>query len=337
MNFREHQNKAKSNTLKLVSIFIALTILSTVFLGFILYTSLSFLDYQNYTHLKGMNFWIFASSKINIQDLGLTSLIASSLIIPPLVLIGTAYGFVRTSNGRNVALAFNGKELTLDSDLSDKERQLLNIVNEMSVASGQPMPGVFLIPDDAINAFAAGKEPSDAVIAVTSGALGTFNREEMSAVIAHEMAHIANQDIKLSMRVAAFIFGFFMLIFAAKWLWYFSVYSSGSDNRARLGALGFAAVLALIGWILSIFGKLLKLAISRQREYLADASAVQFTRNPAGLIGALEKIKNGHNSTKIISSASDEFSHAFIFGQKGKALFSTHPPLEDRIERLRGR
>ncbi len=247
-----------------------------------------------------------------------------------------------SGGGKAVAEQLGGVRIVPNTDDAN-EKQMLNVVEEMAIASGMPVPSVYLLPHEVgINAFAAGSTPADAVIGVTRGCAEQFNREQLQGVIAHEFSHILNGDMRLNIRLIAMLHGILfigligdMLVRGTSRRSYSSrAYSSRRSGDSRVAILGVA--LLIIGWLGSFFGSWIKSAVSRQREYLADASAVQFTRNPQGISDAL-KIIGGHSaSTTIRSNKAGEVSHLF-FGQALKSIFATHPPLEDRIKRIEPR
>jgi heat shock protein HtpX len=214
-------------------------------------------------------------------------------------------------------------------------RQLFNIVTEMALASGLPQPHIYLIPDPAPNALASGRDPQHAILAVTQGLLNLLDREEMQGVVAHEMGHIGNRDTLTMTLVAVLLGGTMMLADWARRTLYF-----GRDRR-RGSALVFLLVLLLVG-VTPLLSRLLAMAVSRQREYLADATAVQFTRNPIGLASALEKIGA---ATSPLRAATQGTAHLFISNPLRRAVddrqgavadvLSTHPPLAQRIAILR--
>lgn len=231
---------------------------------------------------------------------------------------------------------------------SELEARLANIVEEMSIASGVPMPSVWVLREErGINAFAAGFLPSDSAVAVTRGAIERLDRDELQGVIAHEFSHILNGDMRLSMRLVGMLFGLGILtILGTRLLRLASrMRSGGSKNagQAMLAMLGIGLALAICGWVGSMLGGALKAAISRQREYLADASAAQFTRNPDGIGRALSKIawlaENGPGSSVAHPEAS-AMSHLLFAEPKAflslEGIFATHPPLEERIARIYG-
>jgi heat shock protein HtpX len=272
-------------------------------------------------------------------DVSVNGFLAGGLPLPLITLV------TLTSAGAMSAVSyFKGASLVLSSlqaeplDPKDEEhRQLHNIVTEMALAAGMPRPRLFVIPDPAPNALATGRDPAHAAIAVTQGALELLDREETQGVVAHEMAHIANRDT-LTMTVVGVLLGGIALL--ADWGRRVMYFSRGEDRRRLLILLPVILLLILLSPILS---RLLAMAISRQREYLADATAVEFTRNPLGLASALEKIGGSRGSP--LKAATRGTAHLFISDPLNRAvdqregrladLLSTHPPLHLRIALLR--
>jgi hypothetical protein len=191
--------------------------------------------------------------------------------------------------------------------------------------------------DDAINAFAAGNSPKDAVIGVTAGCIRELDRAELQGVVAHEFSHIFHQDMRLNMRLVAWLGGIFAISMVGRLILRSmrGVRSSRGKNNGAAAAAMLGVGLFLIGIVGYFFGRIIQSAVSRQREYLADASAVQYTRNPEGIAGALERIGRSAAGSRVAAPAAAEFSH-FFFADGVAALFSTHPPLEERIRRIRG-
>jgi heat shock protein HtpX len=247
---------------------------------------------------------------------------------------GSVSGVVSYYAGdRMVLAASRAREVT-----HDEVPQLFNVVEEMAIASGLPMPKVYIIEDSAPNAFATGRDPEHASVAVTSGLLEKLDRDELQGVIAHEMAHVGNFDIRYAMLVGILV-GTTVLIsdFFLRGLWFGGgrgVRREGG-GQAQLIMIIVAVVLAVLA---PIFARLLQLSISRQREYLADATAVKLTRNPKGLADALQKISG---DTEVLEVANRATAHLYIvnpikkFEKRAKGLFSTHPPIEERIQILR--
>jgi Zn-dependent protease with chaperone function len=251
-----------------------------------------------------------------------------------------------SGGGHTVAELLGGRLLHPDTNNPD-ERRLLNIVEEMSIASGLPTPPVYLLENEAgINAFAAGHRPEDAVVAVTRGGLTRLTRDELQGVIGHEFSHILNGDMRLNTRLIGIIFGI-LVISTVGWLIFRSTTGvvrigarQNDDDRKGGNPLPFIGLaLYIIGYVGVFFGNLIKAAVSRQREYLADASAVQFTRNPDGLASALKKIGALAEGSRINDPHAEEASHLF-FGEAVSGfnnlfgLMASHPPLVERIRKL---
>lgn len=249
------------------------------------------------------------------------------------------------AGGPAVAELVGGRPVEPDTtDL--RERTLLNVVEEMALASGVPVPAVYVLPGEpAINAFAAGYSPADAAVAVTDGALARLDRDELQGVIAHEFSHILNGDMRLNTRLSALVFGILALSVVGRVILRSTSRAriSGSSRRGKDGGGGivviFAAGLALliVGYIGHVFGRLIQAAVSRQREFLADAAAVQFTRHPAGIGNALKKLGGTVHEGRLDNARATEISH-FCFAQNFRSvfggLFATHPPLEARIRAI---
>ena len=250
--------------------------------------------------------------------------------------------------GPAVAERVGGRRIA--SDTTDlHERTLLNVVEEMSIASGVPVPAVYILDGESgINAFAAGYSPADAAIAVTDGALARLSRDELQGVIAHEFSHILNGDMRLNTRLSALVFGILALSILGRAILrgLSQLRGPGSSRRGKNSGDGAAIALLLIGagiallvagYIGHLFGRLIQAAVSRQREFLADAAAVQFTRNPAGLGGALKRLGGTTVEGTLTHDRADEVSH-FCFAQTFCAglvhPFSTHPPLAERIRAI---
>jgi Zn-dependent protease with chaperone function len=244
--------------------------------------------------------------------------------------------------GSAVAESVGGRKV--DPHTTDpREHQLLNVVEEMAIASGLPVPAVYILDDEpAINSFAAGLTPSDAVVTVTRGALEKLTRDELQGVIAHEFSHILNGDMRINVRVSAVIFGILVLGLAGRatlWGMRFNRIGSSRDkgNGAVLFVLGTGLALLVVGYIGYFFGKLIQASLSRQREFLADASSVQFTRNPAGITGALKKIGGYAIGSSLDTHKAAEISHFFFaqaFASNFGGLWATHPPLDVRIRAI---
>jgi heat shock protein HtpX len=215
--------------------------------------------------------------------------------------------------------------------------QLFNVVEELAIAGGLPIPSIYIIDDTAPNAFATGRDPEHASVAITTGLLEKLSRDELQGVMAHELSHVGNRDILFAMMVGIMVGSIVMVsdFFLRSVFW-----SRGGRKREQKGNAGaIMLVVALLFAILApFFAKMLQLAVSRQREYLADASAVKLTRYPEGLASALEKIAGDREVLEVANRATQ---HLYIvnpikpFEKRAKGLFSTHPPLEERVQRIR--
>jgi heat shock protein HtpX len=243
-----------------------------------------------------------------------------------------------------ISLAFGTRMVLAMADAKPIEKaeapQLFNVVEEMSIAAGVPMPKVMVMEVDALNAFATGTSTSNAAIVVTRGLLSTLNREELQGVVGHEMGHIANLDTRY-MTIVGVTVGLIalvssMILRALRWG---SYSSSSSSDRKSSGSSGFLIIVLLVVAVLvPLAAKAVQMAVSRQREYLADATSVQFTRDPDGLISALRKLEA---AAKPFPGVSNATQHLFIVNPVQRvtpdtgALFATHPDTEARIDRLR--
>lgn len=332
MDFFEHQEQARKKTHLLLFYFILAIlgiILAVYGLTMVIYSfvepekgALGTLD-QGILALWNPTILLFAA--------GGTSLV---------VFLASSFKTMQLSGGGSVvARDLGGRELDINAT-DFHERRLLNLVEEMAIAAGVPVPTVYVMDsEDSINAFAAGKTPSDAVIGVTRGCMTLLTRDELQGVIAHEFSHILNGDMRLNIRLMGLLFGILFLSLIGQLILRSSFRGNVSSNRKEGAGLAMAMLVAglgllLIGYVGSFFANLIKASISRQREFLADASAVQFTRNPDGLAGALMKIGGLSAGSSMENPMAKEASHLF-FGSAYKGQFlATHPPLAERIGRL---
>ncbi|MGZ8254885.1 MAG: M48 family metalloprotease [Burkholderiaceae bacterium] len=275
--------------------------------------------------------------------------LTNTLVVVGLIGGGTVVEMNALSSGGDAVARMVGARSVDPSTRDLLDRRLLNIVEEMAIASGVPVPRVFVMDEEnSINAFAAGHSINDAVIAVTRGTLTRLNRDELQGVIAHEFSHVLNGDMRLNMRLIGVLFGLTMVAMAGRFLLEIAGRSRGGSSRGSGGVLAalFAAGVALwvLGYIGVFFGRLIKAAVSRQREFLADASAVQFTRNPDGIGGALRKIgglsAEDGLGTRIEHPQAEALSHLFLGAARPAfvaGLFATHPPITERVRRIFGR
>jgi Zn-dependent protease with chaperone function len=336
VDFFAAQDKARSNTKLLVVLFSLAVFCLIVLTNLLLLVTLGFMEpehYQLLLHPQDPN-WL---NQLPWSMMGWVSL-AVFVVIAAVVSIKQAE---LSQGGQVIAKALGGSRL--DHAIADtKQRQLLNVVEEMAIASGVPVPPVYVMPESSINAFAAGYSPADAVIGITQGSLNLLNRDQLQGVIAHEFSHILNGDMRMNIRLIALLHGiefighagYFLLRSGSRRTAVVISSSKSKDNGG--GILGLALGLMVLGYLGTFFGSLIKAAVSRQREFLADASAVQFTRNPAGIAGALKAIGGAHSGSKVKNPNADEMSHLF-FGEaisRWSSLFATHPPLKERIKRI---
>ncbi len=257
---------------------------------------------------------------ITVLSVGGTILIGSLIRIAALT----------SGGGALVAQTLGGRRVERSTTHTD-EKRLLNLVDEMAIASGVPVPQVFILDEtEGINAFAAGNRPADAAIAVTRGALHILTRDELQGVIAHEFSHILNGDMQINLRLLGVLHGLFMLAGAGRLL----LRNGGRADRARGVLIALGLALIVVGWLGVLAGRLIRAAVSRQREFLADASAVQFTRNPQGIASALRRIAS--HGSDITHPAAEEISHMLLDSGRINRWLATHPPLAERIRRLGG-
>ncbi len=239
--------------------------------------------------------------------------------------------------GDQVVLAASKARETTEAETP----QLVNVVRELTLAGGLPMPRVYLIDDTALNAFATGRDPQHASIAVTTGLLARLDREELQGVIGHELSHVRNYDIRYAMLVGVLVGTIALVadVFLRMTFWGGFGRRSSSSDRGGGGAQAIIFVIAiLLAIVAPIFSRLVQLAVSRQREYLADASSVDLTRNPSGLQRALAVIADDKEVLEVANRATQHlyFRNPYrSFEERSKGLFSTHPPILDRINRLR--
>ncbi|MBA2275848.1 MAG: M48 family metallopeptidase [Chloroflexi bacterium] len=253
------------------------------------------------------------------------------------VLVAGVITVVSYFGGDGLMLAASGAKQVSPQDAP----QLMNVVNELSLAANIPPPKVYVINDTAPNAFATGRDPKHASVAITTGLLQKLDREELQGVMAHELAHVRNLDIRFTLLVGALVGSIVLL---ADFFLRFSFYGgmSGRSRGRDSGGGGAAAILLVVGLVLAIvapfFARLVQLAVNREREYLADASSVELTRNPYGLQRALAKIAG---DPEVLEVANRATQHLYIvnpikrFEERSKGLMSTHPPVVERINRLR--
>lgn len=329
MNFFESQDRVRKHTFQLVLLFGLAVVTLIILTNLLVMLVFGFIDTQQ-----------IQSAETLIRTIDGQTFFAVSLGVGVVVLVGSLYKIlVLSSGGKVVAEGLGGQLIPQNTD-NLKYRKLLNVVQEMAIASGTPAPPVYVLANETgINAFAAGFSPRDAVIGVTQGTIDHLSREQLQGVIAHEFSHIFNGDMRLNIRLIGILNGILILGIAGYYLLYSTSFSRrGRSNDKSAGAIMALAIgLMVIGFAGTFFGGLIKSAVSRQREYLADASAVQFTRNPDGIAGALKRIGGLQMGSKVENPGAAEVSHAFFAqGVSGfmQSLSATHPPLAKRILRI---
>jgi len=315
VGFFEHQDRARQNTVYLLLLFaIALLSMTVLF-----YLVLMGLTEQRVVWRVDLFSWVV---------IGMTLFVGC----------GSAFKFMALRGGGGAVAASLGGQLVLPETQDPAEQQLLNVVEEMAIASGITVPLVYRLPQEpGINAFAAGFSPNDAVIGVTQGTLDQLNREELQGVIGHEFSHILNGDMRLNLRLIGVLQGILLIYLGGRIV--LRMTGRSRNSKSSGGFLLFGLSMLVIGWAGMLCGRMIKSAVARQREFLADASAVQFTRNPMGIASALRKIGGLNSGSQVQSPKAEEVSHLF-FGEAMRGMsfwgsaFATHPPLKHRIQRL---
>jgi len=328
MNFFEAQDHARRATRWLVFVYIVATVLIvigiTLIVGFALFG----------TSLDGYRYSFTGMLAANPVPLLITALLTTLFIVGASIYKTS----ILAAGGGRVAQDMGGT-LVPASVQDPLRRRLRNVVEEMAIASGVPVPEIYVLEEESsINAFAAGYTPGDAAIAVTRGTLELLDRDELQGVIAHEFSHVLNGDMRLNIRLMGVLFGIVVLGLMGRLIvrgGHHARFASGRRGKGGGAIVLIGLGLAILGWIGVFFARMIKAGVSRQREYLADASAVQFTRQPSGIANALKKI-GGYSEKSYLSAADPEEVSHMLFGSGAKfvGLFATHPPLTDRIRAL---
>lgn len=331
MNFFDHQERARRQSTRLVFLFVLATLGIVLAANAVVLALVAFFGQDRYEPAVAFLPWL----RDHIDIVVITSLVTASAIGLVSFLKILSLG----SGGGAVARALGGT--LVPPDVQDpSRRRLRNVVEEISLAAGVPVPEIYVLENEpGINAFAAGYHPGDAAVAVTRGTLDLLDRDELQGVIAHEYSHIFNGDMRLNMRLMGGLFGIVSVYYLGRIILRASseVRGSGRDGAAGVLAIFLAGLaFVVIGALGMFFGNLIKAAVSRQREFLADASAVQFTRSPQGIAGALKKIAALGRGGQLDAARAEEASH-MLFADGRRALdawFATHPPLVDRIKAI---
>jgi len=333
MDFFAHQDRARRQTRFLVFLFL-LALIAIVLAVDVVVLSLA----ANVGNETGQ--LILPGAAWIAQHAGLATL--ASLATATFIALASLFRIATLGGGGGKVARSLGGTLVSPDTRDPLRRRLYNVVEEMAIASGVPVPEVYVLEQEAgLNAFAAGFTPGDTAIAVTRGSLESFNRSELQGVIAHEFSHILNGDMRLNMRLMGVLFGILVISLIGRTILRsvqrarFTSSRSGNKGGAIAVAIMLGAALALIGYLGLFFARLIKAGVSRQREYLADASAVQFTRQTDGIAGALKKI--GYDDSSLLQdSGAEEVSHMLFANGMGAflKLYATHPPIEARIRAL---
>lgn len=336
MNFFQHQDHARRQTRTLIILFVLAVIAIVIAVNAALALVWS---------------WTTTGYVLGMREYPRGFFATNTFVTLALIAVGTLIEMFNLRDGGDAVAKMAGGRLVPPSTTDLQERRLLNVVEEMALASGIACPRVYLLDrEEAINAFAAGYNQDEAVVAVTRGMMERLTRDELQGVVAHEFSHILNGDMRLNIRLIGLLFGIQMIAGFGQHLIDWSTHAWSTRDRndrgpsARMVLLATGVALLLIGYIGVFFGRLIKAAVSRQREFLADASAVQFTRNPDGIGGALRKIGGLSKTMKLGSRIehpnAEQLSHLFLGAPRPNLLdgmLATHPPIKERLRRIFGR
>jgi Zn-dependent protease with chaperone function len=324
VNFFEYQEQARRQSRWLVFLFILAVLIIVVVIDVAILVAFGLMNIEQQQFVFSVQ-----TLKANIPTLLIGAAVTATVII-----IASLFKTVSLrSGGGKVARDLGG--VLVEADARDPlRRRLYNVVEEIALASGIPVPEIYVLEQESgINAFAAGFSPADAAVAVTRGALEKLNRGELQGVIAHEFSHIFNGDMRLNIRLMGALFGILVLSLIGRRVLHGSYYVGRSKNSNGGAIVLVAVAVMLVGYIGLFFGRWIKSAVSRQREFLADASAVQFTRDPEGIAGALKKIAV-YSDASYLNVETEEVSHMLFGSGEQVSMFSTHPPLNERIGRI---
>jgi len=332
MNFYAAQDNAKKKTKYLVLLYVLILIVLTFLSTLVLVLLLPMVTGQNLS----TNFWQTLFTEQNLPTL----LWVGAFVVGGALISSFVKSRHLAKGGAVIAAALGGSKLSPNSS-NINERKALNVVEEMAIASGMPVPEVFVLRKEAaINAFAAGQTPQDAVLGLTQGCIDKLSRTQLQGVVGHEFSHILNGDMRLNLRIIMLLHGIEFIALLGR-IMTSSNRHSRSSSRSKgkgNGAVILAGIaLRVIGWFGILFGNMLQAAVSRQREFLADASSVQFTRDPDAIAGALKVIGGVTETSRLKNTEVSEVAHLF-FGQSFHTrlafLFATHPPIDMRILRI---
>ena len=322
MNFFERQEQSRRTSRRLVVLFALAVLVVVAAVNAVVFFVFASAEGSRTGYTPTLGEWMSAHPG---------TLLATTLVVVGIIGLASLYKtLVLGGGGGVVARSLGGVRVSPDTT-DPQQRRLLNVVEEMSIASGVPMPEVYLLEQElGINAFAAGHNPANAAIGVTRGTLTSLNRAELQGVIAHEFSHILNGDMRLNIRLMGLLFGLLVIALIGRTV--LRVTSGSSESKKAFPIVLVALAVLVIGYIGLFFGRLIQAAVSRSRESLADASAVQFTRDPTGLRNALLKI-GASGGSKISNPEVEEVAH-MLFAPGMSRLFATHPAIEDRLKAI---
>jgi Zn-dependent protease with chaperone function len=325
LNFFDAQDQARRSTRRFVILYLLATVGIALSVSLVIGFAFSFTDsapVEDVGAYMSRNIGIFLGAAVfTLLVIGIATLVKTTQL---------------RSGGGRVAQDLGGT-LVGENNMDPLHQRLRNVVEEMALASGVPVPEIYVLENElGINAFAAGYAPEDAAVAVTRGALEVLNREELQGVIAHEFSHVLNGDMRLNIRLMGVLFGIVVLTIIGRRIMFSMRHVRSRDGaKVAVPAMFIAAGLILIGGLGVFFARIIKAGVSRQREYLADASAVQFTRQTSGIANALKKIGGYSAGSHFQATEAEEVSHMlFGTGSRLNGMFATHPPLTERIQAL---
>jgi len=329
MDFFARQAATRRQSRWMVVLFILAVIAIVVAIDLVVVTTVAILSVRE-------DGGLLASQDMSLARYPLVALFSTIAVLGTIGVSSLARTVSLAAGGGKVAEQLGGTRVGADT-ADPLKRRLRNVVEEMAIAAGVPVPQTYVLEREAgINAFAAGYSPANAAIAVTRGALVNLNRDELQGVIAHEFSHVLNGDMRLSTRLIGLLFGLTVIAMIARTILRFAPRGGGSGRKAGAGiaVIWVAALVVLaLGWIGLFFGRLIQAAVSRRRESLADASAVQFTRDPQGLRDALVKIGAHEAGSRFADADPEEVAH-MVFAPAIRRAFATHPPLTERIREI---
>ena len=325
MNFFKRQDEARRASQRLVILF-GLAVLAVVAaVDLVVFLLMRQGEAHAHGYMPPLGEWLATHPRM---------VVGTTLAVLAIILLASAYKtLVLGGGGGVVARSLGGVRISADTT-DPLQRRLLNVVEEMAIASSVPMPEVYLLEQESgINAFAAGHNPSNAAIGVTRGTLTTLNRAELQGVIAHEFSHILNGDMKLNVRLMGLLFGLLMIALIGRTVLRGATRVRGDRKGGVIIVVLIALAVLIVGYVGLFFGRLIQAAVSRSREALADASAVQFTRDPNGLRGALVKIGASSAGSRVGNPEVEEVAH-MLFAPGMRRFFATHPPLLERLKAI---